>query len=339
SAKEGTASVVLGGLYIGKISAFQATILIAASVYLIYWVSGGMISPEYGVYGTSIGAVAVLSILPIILALDAQGAISDMAQGNLTMSGINGVRLDAMNKMDSLGNTMAAMVKGIAIISGVLTAIVLAYAFRGAINKALLDFGFSTEIDYSLFNIEVLTGILVGAASPHLFSAKFFKSVPATTKVMMDEIKRQIRDLGIFRGENEPDYDKCVDLATRAAQKNSIGPAIFAVGLPVGIGIVLGPAGILAYLLSALASGFIEAIVMSNAGGAWDNSKKLYEAKPDRDKHSAEYKSLIDGDVIGDTTKDVAGPSQNILIKLQITVSIFTAPLQVYLHYLLTSSF
>lgn len=339
SAEEGTAAVILGGLRIGKLGAFQATVLIAGAVYLIYWASGGMINPAYGVYGTGLGAVAVLAITPIILALDAQGATSDMAQGNLTMSGVNGVRLEAMNKMDSLGNTMAAMVKGIAIISGVLTAIVLAYAFRAAINKALLQFGLNTEIDYSMFNISVLTGILLGAASPHLFTAKFFRSVPATTKVMMDEIKRQIRDLGIFRGENEPDYAKCVDIATRAAQKNAIGPAIYAVGIPITIGIVLGPAGILAYLLSALASGFIEAIVMSNAGGAWDNAKKLFEARPNRDKHSTIYKSLIEGDVVGDTTKDVAGPSQNILIKLQITVSIFTAPLQVYLHYQLMSLF
>lgn len=337
SGDEGTAAVILGGLYIGKISAFKATVLIAGSIFLIYGASGGLANPTYGVYGASIGAVAVLCILPIILALDAQGATSDMAQGNLTMSGIDGARLDAMNKLDALGNTMAAMVKGIAIISGVLTAIVLAYAFKTAIDRALLSFGHSTDIDYSLFNINVLTGLLIGAASPHLFTAMFFKSVPATTKVMMNEIKRQIRDLGIFRGENEPDYKTCAEIATIAAQKNSIKPAIFACGIPLSVGIILGPAGVLSYLMSALASGFIEANVMSNSGGAWDNAKKIFEALLNKDKNSPRYKGLIEGDIVGDTTKDVAGPAQNILIKLQITLSIFTAPLQIFLHYWLMS--
>ena len=328
------ASVVLGGLSLGKKSVLPiALVLVVGMISSFYFAGFG--DYNLGIYGVSLAAVAMLSTLPITLTVDAFGPIADNAQGLIEMTGGNEKRKRIGNSLDALGNTTAATGKGYAIGSAALAAVALIGALSNTIQSALIKFNLPTEINTDALNVLFLAGLLLGVAVPWLFSAKLLDAVNEASTVMINEIERQIEKLGILEGKNEPDYNKCIDISTKAAQHYSIVPAILVIVFPILIAILGGPTMIIAFLLGALFSGFCSAVKMSNAGGAWDNAKKYIEAGFLGGKNSPAHKAAITGDMVGDPYKDTAGPSLNILIKLMITVSILTCPVTMFLHYLI----
>lgn len=331
----GHASVVVDGISLGKQSVLATALALVIGMLAAFFTAG---RGDYGlgIYGVSLAAVAMLSTLPITLTVDAFGPIADNAQGLIEMAGIKGERAKIGNSLDSLGNTTAATGKGYAIGSAAFAAIALINALWHTIEAALVKYGVEIGgINLSINDIWIASGLILGAAVPWLFSAKLLKAVGDTAFVMIEEIKRQVRELGILEGKNPPDYQKCVDISTLAAQKKSIAPAMLVIFIPLLIAVFGGPAMILSFLFSALASGFCQAVYMANAGGAWDNAKKYIESGMFGGKHSDAHKAAITGDMVGDPFKDTAGPALNILIKLMVTVSILTAPLTMYLHYLI----
>ncbi len=333
----GYASVIVDGLALGKESVLvTALVLIGGMLGAFYVVGAGDFN--LGIYGVSLAAVAMLSTLPITLTIDAFGPIADNAQGLLEMNRIDGDRAKIGNDLDSLGNTTAATGKGYAIGSAAFAAIALINALQHVVERALINLrdviGFVPEIDFSLNNIWVISGLILGTAVPWLFSSKLLRAVGNTAFIMIAEIHRQIKELGILEGKNPPDYQRCVDIATKAAQKYSIQPAILVIFIPTAVAILGGPGMLSAFLLAALVSSFAQAVYMSNAGGAWDNAKKMIEAGLYGGKNSSAHRAAIAGDMVGDPFKDTAGPSLNILIKLMVTLSILMAPLTMYLHYL-----
>ncbi|MDD3711652.1 MAG: sodium/proton-translocating pyrophosphatase, partial [Patescibacteria group bacterium] len=252
---------------------------------------------------------------------------------------IDGERSKIGNNLDALGNTTAATGKGYAIGSAAFAAIALINALLHVIERTLIGLndtiGYVPEVDISLNNIWVVAGLILGASVPWIFSSKLLRAVGDTAFIMIAEIHRQIKYLGILKGENPPDYQRCVDIATIAAQKHSIMPAILVIFIPMLVAIFGGPAMLIAFLLASLVSSFSQAVYMANAGGAWDNAKKMIEGGLYGGKNSFAHLAAIVGDMVGDPFKDTAGPSLNILIKLMVTLSILTAPLTMYLHYLL----
>lgn len=331
----GHPSVIVEGISLGMQSVLVTAVVLVAGMLAAYFVAGQG-DYDIGIYGVSLAAVAMLSTLPITLTVDAFGPIADNAQGLIEMSEIKGERAKIGNSLDSLGNTTAATGKGYAIGSAAFAAIALINALWHTVHAAMLKFDLPTEaIVLDINNIWIVSGLLLGTAVPWLFSAKLLKAVGDAAFIMIAEIKRQITELGILEGKNKPDYQRCVDISTKAAQKYSILPAILVIFIPISVAIFGGPAMILAFLLSALGSAFCQAVFMANAGGAWDNAKKYIEAGMFGGKNSSAHKAAITGDMVGDPFKDTAGPSLNILIKLMVTVSILTAPVTVYLHYLI----
>lgn len=333
----GYAAVIVDGLALGKESVLvTALVLIGGMLGAFYVVGGGDFN--LGIYGVSLAAVAMLSTLPITLTIDAFGPIADNAQGLLEMNKIEGERARIGNDLDSLGNTTAATGKGYAIGSAAFAAIALINALWHVIHRALdglvEKFGVIPEIVISINDIWIVSGLILGTAVPWLFSSKLLRAVGNTAFIMIAEIHRQIKELGILDGKNPPDYQSCVDIATRAAQRYSIQPAILVIVIPMAVAIFGGPAMLLAFLLASLVSSFAQAVYMANAGGAWDNAKKMIEAGLHGGKNSDAHRAAIVGDMIGDPFKDTAGPSLNILIKLMVTLSILMAPLTMYLHYL-----
>lgn len=331
----GHSSVVVDGIALGMKSVLATALALVIGMLAAFFTAG---YGDYalGIYGVSIAAVAMLSTLPITLTVDAFGPVADNGQGLLEMAGIGGERARIGNSLDSLGNTTAATGKGYAIGSAAFAAIALINALWHTISAALEKYGVSaSSISLSLNNIWVVSGLLLGVSIPWLFSSKLLQAVGDAAFIMIAEIKRQIKELGILTGKNQPDYQKCVDISTTAAQKYSIAPAMLVIFIPIIVAIFGGPSMILAFLLGALASGFCQAVFMANAGGAWDNAKKLIESGLFGGKNSPAHKAAITGDMVGDPFKDTAGPSLNILIKLMVTVSILTAPLTVWLNTLI----
>jgi K(+)-stimulated pyrophosphate-energized sodium pump len=334
----GGASVMVAGLALGKESVLVTGLVLISGMLGAFFVVGGG-DYNLGIYGVSLAAVAMLSTLPITLTIDAFGPIADNAQGLLEMNRIDGERSKIGNDLDALGNTTAATGKGYAIGSAAFAAIALINALLHVIERTLVGLSdtisYVPEVDISLNNIWVVAGLILGTSVPWLFSSKLLRAVGDTAFIMIAEIHRQIKDLGILKGENPPDYQRCVDIATIAAQKHSIMPAILVIFIPMLVAIFGGPAMLIAFLLAALVSSFSQAVYMSNAGGAWDNAKKMIEGGLYGGKNSFAHLAAIIGDMVGDPFKDTAGPSLNILIKLMVTLSILMAPLTMYLHYLL----
>lgn len=331
----GHPSVVVEGISLGMKSVLATALVLVGGMLAAFFVGG---SGDYnlGIYGVSLAAVAMLSTLPITLTVDAFGPIADNAQGLIEMSGIKGERAKIGNSLDSLGNTTAATGKGYAIGSAAFAAIALINALWHTVHGAMIKFEIPTEgINLDINNIWIISGLMLGVAVPWLFSAKLLKAVGDAAFIMIAEIKRQIAELGILEGKSAPDYQRCVDISTRAAQKYSVVPAMLVILIPIAVAIFGGPAMILSFLLASLASGFCQAVFMANAGGAWDNAKKYIEAGMFGGKNSAAHKAAITGDMVGDPFKDTAGPSLNILVKLMVTVSILTAPVTVWLHYVI----
>ena len=315
-AETGPATVVLAGISEGKRSAAYSVIVVALGMGAAFW-SGDLAIEGGGIYGVAIAAIGVLATLGITVSVDAYGPIADNAGGIAEMAGLDHEVREATDQLDSLGNTTAAVAKGFAIASAAVTSLALFFSFAQAAEIAALD----------LLDIKVAVGLFLGAMFPYLFAAMTIQAVGRAAFQMIEEVRRQFRDIpGLREGLPgvRPDYARCVDISTKASLREMIIPGTAAVALPLVVGFIsvemLG--GLLA---GALISGFLLAIYMANAGGAWDNAKKFIEAGAFGGKGSDAHKAAVVGDTIGDPFKDTAGPSMNIVIKVMTIVSLIFA--------------
>lgn len=354
SAKTGSATVIISGVGLGMISTAVPVITIAIAILLSYLCATGFsFDPSLisnGLYGISIAAVGMLSTLGITLATDAYGPIADNAGGNAQMSGLDPEVREKTDILDALGNTTAATGKGFAIGSAALTALALLASYIEEIKIALVHVGRTTlEIgdkivdvtsatipdivgyyDVNLMNPRVLVGVFIGAMMAFLFCGLTMNAVGRAAQKMVTEVRRQFREIkGILSGEQRPDYARCVEISTLAAQHEMVLPSVIAIIVPIITGICLGAAGVMGLLVGGLGAGFILAIFLANSGGAWDNAKKYVEEGNFGGKNSDCHKATIVGDTVGDPFKDTSGPSLNILIKLMSMVSIVMAGLTV----------
>ena len=323
----GSATTIIGGLSLGMLSTVLPVIIVGISVLVSYSVSGGSGSigdPSFnqGLYGVGLSAVGMLSTLGITLATDAYGPVADNAGGIAEMAGLGEEVRRRTDALDSLGNTTAATGKGFAIGSAALTALTLIASFIAEVQVIDPDFKF----ELSIINPPVLIGLFVGGVLPFLFAALTMDAVGRAAQSIVVEVRRQFKEIkGLMEGKADPDYAACVDICTKSAQKEMILPAIIAVVSPIVIGLLLGVNGICGMLAGATVSGFILAVMMANAGGAWDNAKKYIEGGAHGGKGSDAHKAAVVGDTVGDPFKDTSGPSINILIKLLSMVSIVFA--------------
>ena len=329
----GSATIIIGGLGLGMLSTALPIVIVAICILLAYFLSGGAANPGMGLYGIALAAVGMLSTLGITLATDAYGPVADNAGGIAEMAGMDPevrVRTDAL---DSLGNTTAATGKGFAIGSAALTALALMASY---IEKVKEVGGTSVTFnDFSLMNPVVLVGLFIGACLPFVFAALTMNSVGRAAQSVVLEVRRQFREItGLMDGKADPDYARCVDLCTKASLHEMILPTIIAVVCPIVVGLILGYMGVVGMLAGATVTGFLMAIYMANAGGAWDNAKKYIEAGHFGGKGSDCHKAGVVGDTVGDPFKDTSGPAINILIKLLSMVSIVFAGLVVNFHLL-----
>ena len=322
SSETGPATIIISGLSLGLRSVIAPVIIISASIIASFSLAGGSFSGEgmnRGLFGIAISAVGMLSTLGITLATDAYGPVADNAGGIAQMAGMDKEVRERTDALDSLGNTTAATGKGFAIGSAALTSLSLIVAFIQRINVFGNGFQFQIGID----NPVTLVGIILGAMLPFVFAAMTMDSVGVAAQSIIGEVRRQLKEkLGILEGTDKPDYAKCVDICTKSSLRQMILPSVFAVLAPVIIGLLLGPNGITGMLCGAMIAGFLLAVFMSNAGGAWDNAKKYVESGHFGGKGGKPHKAAVVGDTVGDPLKDTSGPSINILIKLLSIISI-----------------
>ena len=352
----GAATVIIKGIGTGMISTCIPVLTIGVAIMLSYLfannfdLSMSSASLSHGLYGIGIAAVGMLSTLGITLATDAYGPIADNAGGNAEMSNLGEDIRHRTDALDALGNTTAATGKGFAIGSAALTALALLASYIEEIKIAMDRAGvtltnlqgdvinaadatipdFMNFFQVNLMNPKVLVGAFIGAMAAFLFCGLTMEAVGRAAQKMVLEVRRQFKEIaGILEGTGTPDYGRCVEISTRAAQHEMIFPSILAIIIPIVVGCVLGVAGVLGLLVGGLAGGFTLAVFMANAGGAWDNAKKNIEEGNFGGKGSFAHKATIVGDTVGDPFKDTSGPSLNILIKLMSMVSIVMAGLTV----------
>ena len=346
AAQTGPATVIINGVGLGMISTAIPVIAIVCAIVLSFLFATGFNMKDIiaepallskGLYGVAIAAVGMLSTLGITLATDAYGPIADNAGGNAQMSELEPKVRERTDVLDALGNTTAATGKGFAIGSAALTALALLASYIEELKIAMGPAGEGLSIvdvldrfNVSLMNPAVLAGVFLGAMMAFLFCGLTMNAVGRAAQKMVVEVRRQFREIkGILEGKQRPDYSRCVEISTKAAQKEMIFPSILAIVVPVIVGVVLGPAGVLGLLAGALGAGFVLAIFLANSGGAWDNAKKYVEEGNFGGKNSESHHATVVGDTVGDPFKDTSGPSLNILIKLMSMVSIVMAGLTV----------
>lgn len=371
SSKTGPATVIISGLGLGMLSTAIPVVTVGVAIILAYLCANGF-NVEFnaqnlsmGLYGIGIAAVGMLSTLGITLATDAYGPIADNAGGNAEMSGLDPEVRKRTDALDALGNTTAATGKGFAIGSAALTALALLASYVEEIkialsrvaenamdgmavitghgenvvkwtkevieNASLVDF--MNVYNVNLMNPVVLVGVFIGAMMAFVFCGMTMNAVGRAAQKMVEEVRRQFRTIkGILEGKAEPDYERCVEISTKGAQHEMLVPSVLAIVVPIATGLILGVPGVLGLLIGGLSCGFVLAVFMANAGGAWDNAKKYVEEGNFGGKGSDNHKATVVGDTVGDPFKDTSGPSLNILIKLMSMVSIVMAGLTVAFH-------
>ena len=357
SSQTGPATVIISGLGLGMLSTAIPVITVGVAIILSYLCANGFhvefsaANLSMGLYGIGIAAVGMLSTLGITLATDAYGPIADNAGGNAEMSGLPAEVRQRTDALDALGNTTAATGKGFAIGSAALTALALLASYVEEVKIALIRTGealpngveaakatlvdFMDAYNVNLMNPIVLVGIFIGSMMAFLFCGLTMNAVGRAAQHMVEEVRRQFKTIkGILEGKADPDYARCVAISTKGAQQEMLLPSILAIIVPIITGLVLGVAGVLGLLIGGLATGFVLAVFMANAGGAWDNAKKYVEEGHFGGKGSDCHKATVVGDTVGDPFKDTSGPSLNILIKLMSMVSIVMAGLTVAYHLL-----
>ena len=359
SGATGPATVIISGIGTGLISTFIPVLAISLAITFSYLcainfdtfnlVSGANLS--MGLYGIGIAAVGMLSTLGITLATDAYGPIADNAGGNAEMCGLGPEVRERTDALDSLGNTTAATGKGFAIGSAALTGLALLASYIEEIKIGLIRLGqqvltfadgdtmntadanFADFMNYyqvTLMNPKVIVGVFLGSMMAFLFCGLTMNAVGRAAQEMVEEVRRQFREIkGILEGTGTPDYARCVEISTKSAQREMLRPSLLAIAIPIAVGLLLGVAGVMGLLTGGLGSGFVLAVFMANAGGAWDNAKKYVEMDNYGGKGSDTHNATVVGDTVGDPFKDTSGPSLNILIKLMSMVSIVMAGLTV----------
>jgi len=332
----GAGTTVIGGLSLGMKSTAAPVLIVGAAIILSFLTAGGTLSTDaadyairfdQGLYGIGVAAVGMLSTLGITLATDAYGPVADNAGGIAEMSGLGEEVRSRTDALDALGNTTAATGKGFAIGSAALTALALLVSYVDVVEDQV-----QFTLDLSLTNPAVLVGLFIGAMLTFLFAAMTMSGVQRAAQSIVQDVRRQFREIsGIMEGTAQPDYAACVDLCTKGALHEMILPSLLAVIVPVVTGILLGVEAVVGLLCGVTVTGFLMAVFMSNAGGAWDNAKKYIESGTHGGKGSQCHKAAVIGDTVGDPFKDTSGPSLNILIKLVSIVSIVFSSLVITL--------